>query len=83
MVKMFVIYDSSAQAYGNPLFMPSKGYAIRALIDAVKGADKMISAHPGDFSLFEVGEYDPQSASFKLLPAPVRVISAAECVSKE
>jgi len=61
-VKMFAIYDSKAEAYNQPLFMQSRGVAIRAFMDAANDPECPISKYPADYTLFEIGEFDNSTA---------------------
>lgn len=71
--KVFTVYDSKALFYGVPFFMPTVGGAVRAFSDVCSDPQSMIYKHPGDFSLYEIGEFDDQSGQlvamspFKLL----------------
>lgn len=57
-IKVFAVYDQKAEAYLTPFFVNSKGLAIRSFTDAVNDP-KVLGKYPGDFTLFEIGEYDP------------------------
>jgi len=73
--KVFSTYDLKSLAYSQPFFSPNAGSAIRAFGDAV-AKDPMLTAHPEDFQLFEVGEWDDKLGS--LLPiTPVKYLCCA------
>lgn len=59
-VKVFAVYDSKAEAYMQPFFMQSKGQAIRSWQDVVEDEKTQFAKHPGDFTLFEIGEYNEE-----------------------
>jgi len=61
-LKMFALYDSKAEAFGPPFFLDTIGQAVRALMDIVNDNQSMVSRHPADFVLYEVGDYDSQTA---------------------
>jgi len=69
-LKVFSVFDSKIEAYMTPFFMTSKGQAIRSLCDTAQSPDSMFFKHPGDFTLFELGEYDDASATFNLHNTP-------------
>lgn len=61
---VYSFYDSAAMAFSTPFFMPNDGLAIRAFQDNVN-ADKQtnnIAAHPEQFTLFKIGEFDDSKA---------------------
>jgi len=72
-VKVFCIYDSKAEAYGQPFFSQSTGSAIRAFSDDANSdkKDSGVAMHPEDFTLFEIGEYDHNTGM--MLPLEVKV----------
>lgn len=55
---MAAIYDVKAEFYQPPQFVRSKGEAIRMFKDALNGGDPMMTAHPEDFKLWYLGEFD-------------------------
>ncbi len=60
--KMFVIYDSKAEAYLQPWFLTTEGQAKRAMADCVNDKDHNFGRHPEDYTLFEIGEFNDQDA---------------------
>jgi len=57
-VLVFAVYDSKAQAFMQPFFSNAVGSAIRAFGDAVNDAGTPLAKHPGDYQLYEVGEWN-------------------------
>lgn len=55
------IQDSKAAAWLPPLFFSAKGAAVRAFSDAVNKGDGEIAKHPGDYTLYKIGEFDEQT----------------------
>lgn len=56
--KLFCVYDSKAECYGTPFFMPTRGMAERAFGNLVNDPQSSIHRNPEDFTLYEVGEFD-------------------------
>ena len=56
-MNVYSIYDTAAQAYATPFFMPNDGLAIRAFSDNVNSEDSQIAKHPEQFVLFKIGTY--------------------------
>lgn len=83
MLKVFSVYDSKVEAYLNPIFLRSKGEAVRVFSAAVNSSDHQFAAHPSDFTLFELGSWDEEKAKFVLHSTPISVGVALEFVKNE
>jgi hypothetical protein len=67
----FSVFDAKAEVYGTPIFFATKGLATRAFEDQVnKPGESPMFAHPGDFTLFCIGDFDPDSGVLTPLPNP-------------
>lgn len=80
MAKLLVysVYDSKVQLFAQPFFMRTKGEALRGWIDVANDPKTNICKYPEDYSLFELGEYEEESGSFKNHQAPVNMGMAAQ-----
>lgn len=60
------VRDSAAELYGQPIFVPSRGVALRSFADEVNrvAADNPLNQHPEDFVLYELGVFDESSGFF-------------------
>jgi len=76
----YSIFDNKALVYQMPFFAPNDGHAVRAFGDIANSSDTLVGRHPGDFSLFHVGEYDDQNASLSGLSPLRHVIDAVALV---
>lgn len=74
------VYDTQAQVYGQPIFTPTKGTAIRAFTDEVnnKYETNNMYHHPEDFALFELGQYDDNEGAILALEIPVKILTAKD-----
>jgi len=81
-LKVFAVYDSAVGAYLQPFFMQSKGQAIRAWQDTINDPKTQFNAHPSDFTLFELGEYDDSNGTFENLHTKLSLGTALELLSK-
>lgn len=72
MAKLMVysVYDSKVKYFQNPIFMRNRGEALRSWEQAANDEKLTICAHPLDFALMEIGEFDDQSGKFFNLEAP-------------
>lgn len=74
------VFDQAANVFARPFCVPSLGLALRSFSDeAVRQApDNPMWAHPQDFALFHLGEFDDEQGRFQLLDAPVRIATASQ-----
>lgn len=77
-LKVFTVYDSKSEHYGNPIFLLNKGEALRSFADEAKNPESMIGKHSADFTLFMIGEFDQATGTFKPLPAKENLGTAIE-----
>lgn len=76
--KIFCVYDSKAEAYMQPFLMPTKGQAIRAFQTTVNDPSTDFNKYPGDFTLFEIGEWDDQTSKIGSYDTKVNLGTALE-----
>lgn len=69
-LKVFTVYDSKVAAYKQPIFMRNAGEAIRAILDVMSNSEHPFSKYAEDYTLFELGEYDDDNASFNMELTP-------------
>jgi hypothetical protein len=72
------VRDSAADAFGRPYFVPSVGMALRSFTDEVNRAsdDNPLNKHKKDFALYELGEYDDNTAQIVCHDQPKLLIHA-------
>ena len=68
---VFSVFDSKAEIFGQPMFFPAKGLAIRAFDDECNRKESQIHAHAEDFTLFQIGEFDQDKGLLIPLTTPV------------
>lgn len=79
----FTIYDTKAEVYLPPFFVPTRGIATRAFADCVNSEDHQFSKHPHDYTLFELGEFFDHDASFLIKNAPKSLGNGVEFIELE
>jgi len=79
--KVVSVRDSASQLFGRPFVVVALGQATRAFSDEVNGQSE-ISRHPGDFELWEIGEFDDQTGML-VARHPQLVVRGKDLVSKE
>lgn len=67
-MKIFSVYDSSAEAYLQPFFARAPGEAVRQFQTAVNTADHNFHAYAADFTLFMIGVWDEKSGTIDPYP---------------
>ncbi len=60
--KIFTVYDSKAEAYTTPFFSQTTATAIRAFTQAANEVDHDFNRYAADYTLFELGLWDDQTA---------------------
>ena len=60
------VFDSASQLYGQPMFVPSIGGAVRSFGDECnrKSDDNALYMHPEDFELRSLAVFDDESGQF-------------------
>lgn len=62
--KVFAIYDSKVKAYATPFFLRETGEALREFGNLANNPKTRIGEHPEDYTLFELGTWDEDTAKF-------------------
>lgn len=68
---MLSVYDSKAEAYLQPLFAQTQAVGVRMFKQAVNEEEHMFHIHAADYTLFEIGTFDQNSAKMTLHKAPL------------
>lgn len=78
------VYDSAVVAYNRPFFAPSVGAALRSFTDEVNrsAADNAMFAHPDDFSLWLLAEFDDEAGKFYAMEDTKRVLARGKDVKQ-
>lgn len=68
---LFTIHDSKAESFLPPFYVPTVAVALRSFGSAANDPETKINQYPGDYTLFELGKFDQDTARFELLKTPV------------
>lgn len=82
-LKAYSIRDGKAEAFNPPFFMASKGLAMRGFMDLVNDPNTTIAKYPGDFSLYEIGEFDDSNGRYQQYDTFVLLAIANELIVKK
>jgi len=63
-VKLYSLFDKAHGAYGAPFQAPNDALAVRSFEEASMDASHVFAKFPGDFTIFYVGEFDENTATF-------------------
>lgn len=81
-LKIYSVYDSKVEAYLQPFFLRSRGEALRAFQEVCSDPKSKFFKHGGDYTLFEIGEYDEISGLIESFKAKVSLGTALEFQTK-
>lgn len=80
---MCTVYDVKAKVHGKLLPFTTTAEAIRAFGDAVRNPDTAINKHPEDFTLYHVGNYDEEKATYEMVEPYYPLMAAISCVEAQ
>lgn len=81
MLIAFAVHDVKAESYGNPMFLSNVGLAIRGFSDACGDPASALAKHPEDYTLYEIGSYDPNKGLLTNISPAIHVLSASSVAS--
>lgn len=79
-LQIYSIYDSKVGAFVTPVFLRSRGEAIRSIVEAVNNPapNNNIEKYPADYTLFHLGEFDDETGLVQSFETPVSLGVAQE-----
>lgn len=85
LLEVVAIFDKALGAYCQPSFVASRSVALRSFIDMVNKPGSDIGAHPGDYSLCALCQYDDFTGQFiPFKSGEVELITrASDCLNKQ
>lgn len=80
---IFSVRDRATDQFGSPMFMLSKGQAIRSFADEInkKNPENMLCNHPEDYDLYLLGSWESDDGQFET-HAPQQVAIGKDLVIK-
>jgi len=82
-LKICTVRDRAVDAFGQPIFVNALGAAIRSFSDEINRTGSTFNQHPEDYDLYEIGEYNDQTAQIFPLNLPRQIAIGKDCVRKE
>lgn len=81
-INVYSIFDSAAEVYGRPFFMPTDAMALRTFSDMAKDSNHEVGRHPEHYTLFRLGTFTDVKGA--LMPeTPKSLANGVEFVSVE
>lgn len=63
--QVYAIFDGKAKAWLTPFFLPTDGMATRIFTDCIADKDHAFGAHPEDYTLTRIGEWDTEDGQLE------------------
>lgn len=82
MLGIFSIFDAAAAAYLPPFFSPTPAVALRAFSSAANDNDHKFHLHASDYTLYQLGEWDPENGAFKILETRTMMGTASQFINQ-
>lgn len=70
MNKVCAVRDRAVDSFGQPIFVQALGLAIRSFGDELNRPDSQMGAHPGDYDLYHLADFNPDTGQFLTLDQP-------------
>lgn len=78
---MCAVRDRAIDGFGQPIFVPHVGLAIRSFSDEINRSDSTMNAHPEDYDLYSIGHFDDSNGAVSPTQ-PAMLISGKQAVSR-
>lgn len=78
---LLAVRDQKSVSFTQPFTAATRGIALRSWTDQLNDpqhADKEAAKHPEDFTLWYLGTYNDETASFELLERPEQIAVASD-----
>lgn len=79
--KIFSVYDSKAQFHMQPKYLNTSAEAMRAFGAVANDPGSQVGQYPADFTLFELGHWNSETAAFDLHSTPISLGLAVEYIT--
>ena len=81
--KAFAVYDSKVKNYTKPLYHRNAAEAIRGFEQECNNPESQLNKFASDFTLFEIGEYDDETAILTYEQAPISLGNALQFLNTQ
>lgn len=66
-MKLYALKDTKAGTFGPVMLALNDGHMGRTVVESFRGSGHTVEKYPGDFDLYQVGEYDQESGATESL----------------
>jgi len=80
--KLYSVKDVKSGLFNAPLMFVTKGEAIRGFSQAANDKGTMVGKYPEDFALYELGEFNEESAKITVYDTPYHLGNASDFISR-
>lgn len=80
--KLYSVKDVKSGLFNAPMMFVTKGEAIRGFTQAANDNGTMVGKYPEDFGLYELGEFNDESAKITVYDTPYHLGNASDFVRK-
>lgn len=77
-LQVMCVYDSKARAFLLPFYCSQVAVGVRSFVEAANTETHQMCQHPEDFTLFHLGTFDDDNATFDFLHPSVNLGLAAQ-----
>lgn len=78
-MQILAVRDRALDAFGTPIFVPHVQLAIRSFTDQINKEGTEFNAHPEDYDLYQLGEYEERTG-LVVGQTPRQVAVGKDCV---
>lgn len=68
--QVLAVRDRATDSFGVPIFVPAVGAAVRSFADEINRRDSPLQAHPEDYDLYHLAEYEDREGQLKPFSTP-------------
>lgn len=84
MIRMvYAVRDRAVDAFGQPIFVRHAGEALRSFQDEVNNPQSPMNAHPDDYDLYHLGEYDDDLGVINSLERPIMLATGKSMIKEQ
>lgn len=77
-LELLAVYDSKAKAFMAPFVVSQIAVAARVFAEAANKMNHQICEHPEDFTLWHLGTFDDDTATFDIKPVYINLGMASQ-----
>ena len=76
--KLYALYDEKAEKFLPPQVHNARGEAVRSFTDGINNPESILNVHAGDFTLYELAEFNCEDGDINSHSDPVKVVNGGD-----